>query len=339
MRKFLVLVIVFSTLLVGAPALAGNQEVDYSKDLPGPAEGVALDRAGNIYVSIGVFPTGPEDPGSVQVWKVDRRGNGSMLAEIPYGPGAAGVAVRGRNVYVGVQAAGVFRINRQGDWNLVPGTNAIAFPNAMAFDWRGNMYITETYSFAEPLVDYPGCVGSFLSPEGKFGQGGLWVVPRRGEAELIVRHDLLTAPVTPGSCAFVPFPVGANGIAFDWGRLVIASSERSLILEAPVSWRGSVGDIEVLTDLSGNMGPMGPWAPDGVDVDWSGDVYAALVNAASVVKISENGSQVDVVGTMDDGLTAPASVVVQDRWRRGDRLFVSNLFFGIPGPPLVRIDL
>lgn len=347
MRKYLVVITVLATLLVGAPASAGHHEVpDYSNDLPGPAEGVALDWAGNIYVSIGSFdPTA--DP-FAQVWKVDRYGNGSLLAEIPGSPGAAGVAVRGRYVYVGIQGLGVYKIHkRTGAYDLVPGTDAIAFPNAMTFDWRGNMYISETYSFDDPVL-YPSCVGSPVNPDGMFGQGGIWVVPRRGEAELLLRDDLLTASVVPApeappSCTVVPFPVGSNGIDYHRGKLIVASSERSLILEIPVRWNGTLGDIEVLADLSDRPALIGSWAPDGVAVDWKGNVYAALVNFASVIKVSKDGAEIEVVGTADDGLTGPASVAIQQRWWRNDRLFVTNLDLGIPGfppaIPLVRIDL
>ncbi len=349
MRKYLVVVTVLMTLLMGAPAAADHHGVpDYSQDLPGPAEGVALDWAGNIYVSIGSFD--PTAPPSAEVWKVDRKGNGTLLAAIPGSPGAAGVAVRGRYVYVGIQGMGVYKVHkRTGSYDLVPGTDAIAFPNAMTFDWRGNMYISESYSFDDPVL-YPTCVGSPVNDTGLFGQGGIWMVPRGGEAELLVRDELLTASVTPlfadapPSCSVVPFPVGANGIAYYRGDLIVASSERSLILKVPVNpWKRTVGDIEVFADLSENLALLGRWAPDGVDVDWRGNVYSALVNAASVIKVSRDGTKVDVVATMDDGLTGPASVAVQERWWKPDRLFVTNLDLGIPGfppaIPLVRIDL
>ncbi|MDJ0960981.1 MAG: hypothetical protein QNJ88_10000, partial [Acidimicrobiia bacterium] len=286
MRKFLVVVTVLVTLLMGAPASADHHVVpDYSGDLPGPAEGVAVDWAGNIYVSVGSFD--PTAPPFVEVWKVDRDGNGSLLANIPGSPGGAGVVVRGRYVYVGIQGLGVFKIHkRTGDYDLVPGTDAIAFPNAMTFDWRGNLYISETYSF-DDAVEYPSCVGSPVKADGKFGPGGIWVVPRGGEAELLLRDELLTAPLvplfpdSPPSCTVVPFPVGANGIAFHRGHLYVASSERSLILKIRVKWwKRTLGDIDVFADLSDNPAFIGRWAPDGVDVDRRGNVYSALVNAA-----------------------------------------------------------
>ena len=183
-----------------------------------------------------------------------------------------------------------------------------------------------------------------------FGQGGIWMVPRGGEAELLVRDELLTAspailpPPSVPSCVVVPFPVGANGIDYHRGDLIVASSERSLLLKIPVNpWNRTVGDIEVFADLSPYPAFINSWAPDGVDVDWRGNVYSALVNAASVIKVSKDGSQIDVVATMDDGLTGPASVAIQERWWKPDRLFVTNLDLGIPNfpptIPLVRIDL
>ena len=150
-------------------------------------------------------------------------------------------------------------------------------------------------------------------------------------------------PDAPSSCTVLPFPVGANGIAFHRGELVVAGSQRSLLLKVPVRQDLPLGDLEVFAYLSGNPAFIGMRAPDGFDVDRRGNVFAALVNAASVIKVSPDGLQIDEVGTMDYGLTVPTSLAVQERRWMADRLFVTNLDLGIPGfPPAippVRIDL
>lgn len=108
----------------------------------------------------------------------------------------------------------MYRVDQSGHARLVPGTDAIVFPNALAFDRAGNLYISESFSFDAPLTEYPGCdigFGSF------FGQGGIWRVAPGGSAELWLRHDLLTGVCAPNP---IPFPVGANGIAHRHGAAV-----------------------------------------------------------------------------------------------------------------------
>ena len=71
----------------------------------------------------------------------------------------------------------VFHVGRDGIPVPLPGTENIVWANALAFDQRGNLYITEAYSGSPPLYN---------------GKGGIWRVPPGGEAELWLRDDLLT---------------------------------------------------------------------------------------------------------------------------------------------------
>jgi len=57
--------------------------------------------------------------------------------------------------------AGVYRVDRYGAVELLPGSEQIVFPNGLAFDHRGNLYVTESLS------------GS----AGDYGQGGIWRIP------------------------------------------------------------------------------------------------------------------------------------------------------------------
>jgi sugar lactone lactonase YvrE len=44
---------------------------------------------------------------------------------------------------------GVYRVDAEGNTFLIPGSQNMVFPDGLAFDHRGNLYITEVFS---PLV-------------------------------------------------------------------------------------------------------------------------------------------------------------------------------------------
>ena len=138
-------------------------------------EGVAVDKRGNVYVSIG-DAFGPRG----EIWKFTPSGQKSVL--IDFGtPGATGLAVDAvGNVYVGRATwpdNGVYRVDHDGQAIRLPGTENIVCPNALAFDQKGNLYVTESFSFDPPLI------------VGPLGQGGIWVIPRCGTAKLWLRHE------------------------------------------------------------------------------------------------------------------------------------------------------
>ena len=83
------------------------------------------------------------------------------------------------DLYIALAAGadrGVYRMDREGQIELLPGSDQIFFANGLAFDDRGTLYITE----------------SVRSPPSYGGQGGIWRIPRGGQAELCLRDALLT---------------------------------------------------------------------------------------------------------------------------------------------------
>jgi len=344
MRSFLVLILVASMLGLAAPVAADPPEFpDFTEMTAGP-EGVAVDNVGNVYVSVGIG-------GQTEVWKFDPNGDGEVLAYLP-GPAPAGLAVdaNGKHVYAAQQFVGVFKIDMNGNSALVPGTDAIALPNSLAFDKKGNLYITETFSFDETdgLDYYEFCdfTGVTDGPpfNGYFGRGGIWIVPKGGEAQLLLRHDLLT-----GVCENnpIPYPIGANGLAYRNGSLFVANTEKAILLELPVLKGGGLGEISVLADLSDIVidgFTFGPPMIDGIALDVHGSIYAAIVTGNAIVRVSHDGGSAEVLATDVDQLTFPASLAFGTGKGERSSVFVTNLAIDpyppfLAGPGLTKIDV
>ncbi len=293
-------------------------------------EGVAVDKVGNVYVSAGTAA-------GVEVWKFSPSGQMSLLASLglPAG-GECGLAVDAEgNVYAAKKAGntGVYRIARDGTVSLLPGTEAIVFPNALAFDPRGNLYITETFS---------------LTGSG-YGPGGIWRVPRGGNAELLMRHELLTG-VPPH---LLGFPAGANGISWHQGNLFVANTERAVVLKIPVLRDGSLAEPEVwaqVTQVPESVFEGGPFPVmlDGLALDVHGNVYLAVPSRNAVIRISAaDRAQATVAVFPSAPLDSPLSLAFGTG--KGDKqaLFVTNggmsgLFVpGMqwPGFGLVRVEV
>jgi sugar lactone lactonase YvrE len=294
-------------------------------------EGVAVDKVGNVYASFPVL-------GEIRKYTPD--GEESVLVTFDT-PGALGLAVDAPgNVYVarGAPYRGVYKVDQMGDATLVPGTDAIISSNALAFDKRGNLYITETWSVDAPLAEYPGCDVGF-GPF--FGPGGIWRVPRDGVAELWLRDDLLTGLCATGGA--IPFPIGANGIAYRMGALFVNNTEKGAVVRIPVEVRGDPGVPEVVAvvpDLDPTP-PTGPPFLDGMALDVHGNIYVPVINQSRIVKIAPDGSTVETLATVSDGLDFPASLAFGTGKGQRQSLFVTNYAIGPPGagPGLLKIDV
>lgn len=306
------------------------------------AEGVAVDKVGNVFVSLGAS-TGPRGA----ILQFAPSGEKSVLVDFGT-PGALGLAVdAGGDVYVARNIApnnGVYRVDRQGRAVRLPGTEQIALPNALAFDNRGNLYVTETFSFDPPLVPYP----NGFAPA--FGRGGIWRIPKRGPAELWLRDDLLTGL---GPTLF-PYPVGANGIAFYHGDLYVINTDQARVVRVPVRHHGRPGEPEVwkqVADVPESIFYENPFIPlllDGLALDVHGNVYIAVPSRAAIVRINaEDRSQETLAAYPVDPLDAPLSVAFGTGQGERASLFISNgglsagIVPGLPwdGPGLLKIEV
>jgi sugar lactone lactonase YvrE len=218
-------------------------------DMP---EGIAIDHRGNIFVGnrrlenalrvaevLQIRPDGTTwvyatlDPGVVDAF--DR--------------GVAGLAIDSTgDVYAALASYkpathGVWRLRRDEAPERLAGSDQIVLPNALAFDPRGNLYVTDSVG---------GAVWRF--PPGK--PGAIWV-----------HHDLLAPDPN--------FGVGANGIAFmPPNILYVANTDFALIARIPIRSNGDAGEPEVIASGFELL------TIDGLAADTHGDLHAVIAGAA-----------------------------------------------------------
>ncbi len=331
----------------GAGAFTNHVPFSFSQlEFP---EGVAVDKVGNVYVSVRQSPLGPL-PLSDQLWKFSPAGVKTVLATFPGpGGGGCGLAVDAEgNVYMArtatvAPANGVYRVDRQGNITLIPGTTNIVFPDGLAFDKQGNLFITEIYS------DGP--------EAGTFDQGGIWCVPRGGTAELWLRHDLLTG--LPPS--LFTHPTGANGLAFYLGSLYVVNTDTAKIVRIPVLPDGSAGQPEVWAEVKDKQeflfyqSPAFPLMLDGLALDVHGNAYIAVPSRLAVIRINAADKSQQTLAVFNpywpDGpqapLDAPFSLAFGTGMGERENLFVtsSGLVGAMvpvgqwPGPGLVKLQI
>ena len=310
--------------------------VAFSKAAGELPEGVVMDNAGNLYVSLA--PLG-------QIRKIDPFGVMTLFATLgtPPFPGAGALGLEADllgNVYVAVasfeaDSHGVWRISPDGTPARLPGSQAISFPNSLAFDERGNLYVTDSI-----LVTATGLVGR------------VWKIPPGGAAEVWSDDPLLAGEVNPLSSS-----LGANGIAYSRGRVLVANTTKRHIVQIPVLPDGSAGTVEVVASMDDFLPPEVvtplpfPVPPflDGISVDAQGNLYAAVVGQHKLVRLPPDGSSLEVLADFDDGLQLPASLAFGTTRGTRTTLFITNFVFlgglnnaavlkvdvGIPGPPVI----
>ena len=286
---------------------------------------VAVDKIGNVYVNV------TENDQHVRIWKFTPEGEGpSVVADIGTGT-AYGLAVNAEgDVYAisGGTNKGVYRVGRDGIPVRLTCTEQIFFPNGLAFDRRGNLYVTDSF-------------------------GGIWRIPPGEVAEAWLQDDLL-APIAGSTWA------GANGIAIYHSDLYVLNQDKGWIVRIPIRPDGSPGQPDVWAVIQ--EVPQSPPAlrsyplrGDGLAFDVHGNVYVTVVTRAAVVRINaEDLSQetIAVAGLPTDAplfapLAGPGMLAFGTGKGGRQSLFVTNIAplnpslrglvkidAGVPGLPL-----
>ena len=93
-------------------------------------------------------------------------------------------------------------------------------------------------------------------------------------------------------------PLGANGIAYHDGRILVAVTEQAQIVSYDIQDDGSAGLAEIYAD------DPSLYLVDGITVDYEGTVYAAVValygvNLGRIMRIEEGQVPVEILGPAD----------------------------------------
>jgi len=320
----------------------GESEIIYPVEDVSPnvasTEGIAADFVGNLYVSHRIG--GPGAWAVNEIIRITPWGSTRVIAE--FGSAAPGVfGLLGLtcdwwgNVYVafasGNENHGVWKIHRNGRKEHLRGSENIVVPNALTFDWRGNLYVSDSYP---------------VSPE---APGLIWRYDRRTRSFEVwaSSHDLAPYPFeNPTSPPPGLFDApGANGVAFaPPNHLYVANHEKSLILHIPVQCDGTAGEVTRVTE--GGFGGLF-FGPDGLSIDMDGNLYAAMALAGNmpfdmspILKIYPETGEVEplvapVAGMLPPNFEIPTSLVFGG-WFSGRKcLYVANsglAAFGLQGP-------
>ena len=276
---------------------------------PNFPESIAIDKTGNTYVSM--FLTG-------EVRKIAPDGTQSTLAVLGSGPttpfpgrGLGGLAVDAPgNVYAvlgGIPATrGVWRISPDGTAERIAALPSAPFLNDLAFDARGNLYVTDSLA------------------------GAIYRVTRDGSVAVWSADPLLS-----GSSAICgPFPagpLGANGLAFDkHGDLFVAITSVAAIVRIPVAADGSAGAanyfvVPSCADLRG---------ADGIRFDNEDNLYVAVNLLGKILRVDPNGAIETLATASTDPLYFPSSLTFGTGMGVRKQIFITNFALapgGIPG--------
>lgn len=273
-------------------------------------EGLVIDKAGNVFVSVGwPFWFQPGEPFG-EIWKIGPDGGITVMDAFPDGPGAAGLAVSPSGVLYYAypnppdpSTNGVYRLDGEGERERLPGSESILLANGLALNKQGDLYVSDSL------------------------MGAVWLIPADGDpAEVWIQHELL-AGCDPN------FPLGANGVALWKDSLYVASTEKGLIARVPILEDGTAGEPAIVAGNTECDPDDELDGPDGIALDVHGNIYVLLVLQHKLLRIDPDDGSVTVLLTEEDGLFNPASIAFGTG--KGDReyVFMSNFALLEPGPP------
>jgi SMP-30/gluconolaconase/LRE-like protein len=313
MRKLCLILSAAALLIVAAlPAQAATATVlvQWNEANGENPEGLAISKTGSIFVSF---------PFIGQIREISRDGSQHAYASLPSenGFGPLGLAVDATGalyacvVTFNPATHGVYRVASDGSSIRLPGTEAIGFPNGLAFDQRGNIYVGDSLN------------------------GEVWRIPRGGSAEVWLADPTLAGD----NSGPLPTPIGANGIAVHHNTVYVTNTELGQLVTIPIRPDGAAGDAAVLAQSPALGGS------DGIALDVHGNIWVPVIAQSTIVRVSSDGSTIDTFATASDGLDFASSIAFGTGAGTRKTLYavsfsISELFGGPPGsgPALVSFD-
>jgi sugar lactone lactonase YvrE len=280
-------------------------------------EGIAVDRQGNIYVGNRSPVTGGVLP---VILKIAKDGTDSEYARLPLttdpdAEGLLGLAVNPRGVLYAALVSldsnqGVWKVHPDGSLEHLSGSQDMEFPNALDFDKRGYLYVTDS------------------------AVGSIWRFDQKGQGEVWVQHESLE-PVENLTGGWLP---GANGIAFYPPNLLyVANTSQGRIVRIPINTDGSPGTPEIVAGFNEQEILM-LFSIDGIAVDTQGAIHAVIpgylvTGSSPVVKVDPATGEISRSVTEPEAIAQfdiPLSITFGAGARDNQSVFVTNGALVIP---------
>jgi hypothetical protein len=238
---------------------------------------------------------------------------GTLPAPVANKGFVAGLAVHGDDLYVALVSfvpevpAGIYRLGSAGGAaELFASAAEMAFPNGIAFDGAGQMYVTDSAAGAVFRVSATGEVSRWLA-----------------DPLLVGNKDACGEGMGVG----VPFDIGANGIVVDGDTIFVTNTDQAQVVRIPVESDGNAGTPSLLVshdcaELSG---------ADGLAILPGGDLVVAVNHLNKLVRVDRDG-RVTMLAS-GEPLDFPASVAFA-----GGALYIANFaLLDAKHPALLRI--
>jgi len=252
------------TIAVSSVAQAAAVVPLVNVPFPNDPESIAIDHKGNIFVSA---------PLADKVLEV-AAGTHQARSFVTLPGNVTGVRLDAQgNLFAAVLGAGLFEVP-EGTTSAVkvaspPAGSTEFFWNGMAFDHRGNLFVSESAA------------------------GEVWRLGKDGSFTKWASSPLLVGTLAPGPCGLVHpaiaagfGPIGANGVFFNkHGDLLVNNTDFGTILRIPVHPDGNAGTASVIAGPSCDL-----WGADGGAFDDADNLYIAANAANKIVRLGPTGN-------------------------------------------------
>ncbi len=311
MSRNLLTALAFTSLLVLVPLTADSAPIVTTVATFNPAigdlpESLTIGDDGSFYLSMSTAAIKRVAPNhTVSTFATLPVPAGTFATGLKFGPDGYLYAASGA---FGPSPSGafVFRISPAGVVTQYAALDPNGFPNDLAFDDQGNLFVTDPFL------------------------GLVWKIDHHTHAASVWLADPLLAG-NPAHPALTLHAFGVDGIAFDKDKhsLYFGNVDFGEILKADVECDGSAGDLEVFAGDARLLGV------DGIAFDKKGTLYAAINGQDSIAAVDDDGHVTTVLTGAP--LDSPSSLVFGNHGNDKKTLYIASFAvlraFGVkPGP-------